>query len=153
NITANQARDWLVQQHPADLALDPPGASPRLLRRAAGDGEEPEPSWLADYGLEGQGLSDELIEEQLVPAAQRRVGQDRLHTLATMVLLGMNRVNVRDGSISARVRFRASARDQAQVTFAASNDPGSDWGKRGSATYDNVRTMISTVGVNAQAGT
>ena len=78
-------------------------------------------------------------------------GESRLQTLATMVLLGMNRIVVRDGSISARVRFRAAAADKTNVDYAVSQDPGdTTWGQRGSATYSTHTTMISTVGVNAQ---
>jgi hypothetical protein len=64
-----------------------------------------------------------------------------------MVLLGMNRVVVKDGTIAARLRFRAAAADHATVDYAVSDDPaggGSEWGRRGS------RTLVSTVGVNVQ---
>jgi hypothetical protein len=106
---------------------------------------------LADFGLDGEELTTELIEDQLVPQARRRLGNDRLQTLATMVLLGMNRVVVRDGSISAKLRFRAAAQDRTEVDFAVAQDPGgAGWGTRGSATYTNHATMVSTVGVNAQ---
>jgi len=154
NVSPNQARDYLTQQYPADLWLDTSGAQPRVLPRGVSeDGEAPSPEWLADYGLEGQPLTEELIEEQLLPLARRQAGENRLQMLATMVLLGMNRVVVRDGSISARVRFRAIAKDKAQVDYAVSQDPGgaSSWGARGSQTYNNVSTMVSTVGVNVQA--
>jgi hypothetical protein len=160
NVTANQARDWLAQRHPNDLALalpsGPGGGEPRLRRRQpqAQDGETP-PEWLADYGLEGEELTDELIEESLVPAARRAVGEQRLQTLATMVLMGMSRINVKDGTVAARVRFRAAARDKAAVDYAISQDPGGgqSWGSRGSASYAPPATMVSTVGVNVQADT
>jgi hypothetical protein len=158
NVSLNQARDWLVQQYPADLTLDlpanPEAGQPRArAKMTPGEDEPPSPAWLADYGLEGQPLTDELIEEQLLPAARRRVGEGRLQMLATMVLLGMNRVVIRDGSISARVRFRAAAKDKANVDYAISQDPGggSSWGARGAAAYNQVTTMVSTVGVNVQA--
>jgi hypothetical protein len=156
NVTPNQARDDLARKHPRDLLLEvgtgPDAAEPRLLPRSSGDDEEASsPSWLADYGLADEALTAELVEEQLVPAARRRIGESRLQMLATMVLLGMNRIVVRDGSISAKVRFRAAARDTGDVTFATSNDPGpGTWGERGSSTYASATTMVSTVGVNAQ---
>ncbi len=157
NVTPNQARDWLAQQHPADLQLDLPtgeGGSPSVRARTSDEnGDAPSPAWLADYGLEGQPLTDELIEEELLPAARERVGESRLQMLATMVLLGMNRIVVRDGSISARLRFRAVAKDKAAVDYAVANDPGggASWGTRGNEAYVNHSTMISTVGVNVQA--
>jgi hypothetical protein len=161
NVSVNQARDFLAEQHPELLHLDLPKQNedrqPQLRVRGGenGDGDLPSPLWLADYGLEGEQLTDDVIEEKLVPAARRRVGENRLKTLATMVLLGMNRVNVRDGKVAARVRFRAAATDKAHVDYATSNDPGggAGWGTRGSSTYVDHQTMVSTVGVNAQSDT
>ncbi|HJQ33695.1 MAG TPA: hypothetical protein VJ866_16045, partial [Pyrinomonadaceae bacterium] len=158
NVTPNQVRDWLVEQYPKDLVLDPDSVragQPVLRRRApAGEGdEESAPLWLADFGLGGEQFTDEMIETQLVPAARSRVGENRLQMLATMVLLGMNRINIKDGTISARVRFRAAATDKADVNYATSQDSGGSggWGARGSSTYDNHATLVSTVGVNVQA--
>jgi hypothetical protein len=157
NVTPNQTRDWLVQHYPQDLTLNLSG-SPHLIPKVQKGTESDEPrspDWLADYRLEGQELTPELIEEQLIPAARERVGRNRLQSLATMVLLGMNRVVVRDGTISARLRFRAAAADHAKVDYAVSDDPsgGMDWGRRGSAEYSLPSTKVSTVGVNAQTDT
>jgi hypothetical protein len=162
NITPNQVRDWLAQRYPNDLVLElpsgPNGGSPLLRRRpTAGQGEdeaEQAPAWLADFGMEGEPLTDELIEGTLIQVARRSVGEQRLQMLATMVLMGMSRVNIKDGSISARVRFRAAARDRAKVDYAVTQDPGqANWGARGSSTYAQHATMVSTVGVNVQAET
>lgn len=160
NVTANQARDWLVSRFPQDLQLDLKDAEtglPVLRPKLAQPDEEPSsPAWLADFGLEGQQLSEELIEEQLVPIARQRVGDSRLQMLATMVLLGLNRIVVKDGSITARVRFRTAARDTSKVDFAVGQDPAasaSGWGSRGSNAYVTHDTKISTVGVNVQADT
>jgi hypothetical protein len=69
------------------------------------------------------------------------------------VLLGLNRVVVKDGTIAARLRFRAEAADHAKVDYAVSDDPGGDasWGARGSLTYPAASTKVSTVGVTAQS--
>lgn len=157
NVTLNQARDWLVQQFPQDLYLDLSG-SPKLLPKPAEgeDADQPRsPDWLREFQMEGEELTAELIEEQLVPRARARVGQGRQQMLATMVLLGLNRVVVRDGSISARLRFRASASDTSKVDYAVSDDPqgGASWGSRGSAGYALPSTKVSTVGVNVQSDT
>ena len=155
NVSDNQARDWLVERFPADirLSMSADGATPpRVVPRPASDGEAREPAWLAEFGLADEELTSELIEEQLVPEARRRLANDRLQTLSTMVLLGMNRVVVSDGSITAKLKFRAAARDRAEVDFAVSQDPGGGtWGTRGNATYSSHATMVSTIGVNAQS--
>jgi len=157
NVSRGQVLDWLSHQYPHDLVLDVPvgpnAPEPALHPRQVTTDEQdnPGPAWLSDYGLEGP-LTDELIEEQLVPAARRKVGENRLQMLATMVLLGMNRINVKDGSISAKVRFRAAALDSAKVDYAVSQDPANQsWGSRGSSTYAQNTTMVSTVGVNVQS--
>ena len=156
NVSRGQVIDWLSERYPRDLARDVPldgSGEPRLIMRSGGeDGEENSPAWLADYGLEGEPLTDELIEEELIPAARRHVGEQRLKSLATMVLLGLNRIVVKDGTISARVRFRAAARDTAKVAYASGQEPGAPaWGERGNPAYAPPATMVSTVGVNVQA--
>lgn len=156
NVTVNQVRDDLAEKHPGDLVLDVPTVGePQLRVRPRADDDESEavtPGWLADYGMAGTELTDEVVEQELVPAARRVVGEGRLQLLATMVLLGMNRVVVRDGRISARLRFRAAARDTASVVYATGSDPGTQsWGSRGSSAYDQHTTMVSTVGVNVQS--
>jgi len=157
NVTLNQARDWLIEQHPNDLALVRDSSEFRVVPRTppnAESADEPQsPDWLNDFDLPGEQLTPELIEEQLLPIARERVARNRLQTLATMVLLGMNRVVVKDGTIAARLRFRAAAADHAKVDYAVSDDPsggGSEWGRRGSRTFSAPTTKVSTVGVNVQ---
>lgn len=160
NVTANQARDWLVSQYPGDLALAQGSSEPQVVPRGAVDefGDAPSPAWLREYGAEGQSLSPELIEEVLVPAARDRLAGDRMQTLATLVMLGMNRIVVRDGSITARLKFRAAAADKTAVDYAVSDDPASaapsgSWSTRGSTAYAAPVTKVSTIGVNAQTDT
>lgn len=155
NVTPNQARDWLAQRYPGEVRVAPPTAdqpAPLLVPTAEGL----TPAWLADYGVEGEELTGELLEDRVLPQVRTHVGAERQQLLATMVLLGMNRVAVRDGSITAKVMFRASANDVAKVSYATGSDPKSvaDWGERGSLTYSGASsTMVSTLGLNAQSDT
>ncbi len=152
NVTFNQARDWLVSRYPGEVALKLPdsgGSEPQLVPRV----EELSPVWMVDYGLDGQELTTEVLEQQILPQVRNKVGAERQQLLATMVLLGLNRVAVRDGSISAKVMFRAAARDSASVQYATSSDPQSvaTWGERGSLSQTaQSTTMVSTLAVNAQ---
>ena len=156
NVSDNQAKDWLVQNYPKDLYLSLEG-TPTVLPRPSDNKDNPDearsPEWLSSFGVEGQELTPELIQDTLIPEAQKRLGRSRQQMLATMVLLGLNRVVVKDGSISARLRFRADAADHAKVDYAVSDDPGGDtnWGARGSLTYPAASTKVSTVGVTAQS--
>lgn len=157
NVSENQAKDHLVEQYPKDLYLSFDGGTPTVLPRPSDDKDNPDepksPQWLDSFGVGGQELTPELIQDTLIPEAQKRLGRSRQQMLATMVLLGLNRVIVKDGTISARLRFRAEASDQAKVDYAVSDDPGGDtsWGARGSTTYPAPSTKVSTVGVTAQS--
>jgi hypothetical protein len=154
NVTPNQAKDWLAKQYPQDLQVTFADGQPSLQPKGSPDNQDNAPAWLSEYGLDGQLLSTDLIDQQLVPMARKRIGQNRLQTLATMVLLGMNRVVVRDGTIAARINIRAQADDRAKVDYAVSSDPGGQtWGERGSTTYAQPGLMVSTVAANVQTDT
>lgn len=155
NVSANQARDYLVEKYPRDVMLVDTGGELQLAPVAQGDGGEPNsPRWLSDYGAPGEELSAELLEERVLPAAREKVAKARLQTLATMVLMGINRIVVKDGTIGARLRFRAAASDRAAVQYASGGDPqtgGEHWGMRSSASDPLPSTKVSTVGVNVQS--
>ena len=153
NVTPNQVRDWLVGRYPEDLvlALPAPGeqGSPQILprRRSAGS-----PTWLADFGLEGEELTAELTEGPLLEAGRNFVGQERMQTLATMVLMGVNRIVVNDGEIKARLQFHASAKESvnADVVGVGVVTQGGIASQQVEAT-NAVSTKVSTVSINAQA--
>jgi hypothetical protein len=149
-VTDEQARAHLADRYPKDLLLvyPPTGKSgpPRLLPRPAAQGSSPE--WLKKYGLEGEELTEELTDGALVAAGRRQVGEDRLQTLATMVLMGVNRVVVADGDVRAKLQFHAAALDRQQV---AVDQQGMGIAGRQISTDQTAQMMVSTVKVNAQA--
>jgi hypothetical protein len=153
NVSPNQVRDWLVARHPKDLILviPKPGerGEPRLRPRSTNAGS---PAWLAQYGLADQELSDELVEGPLIEAARLNLGEERLQTLATMVLMGINRIVVNDGQIKARLQFHASARESLKADVS-NQGTGQQVGIAGRQTQMQaaVSTMVSTVNLNAQA--
>jgi hypothetical protein len=153
NVSPNQVRDFLVGRHPKDLVLVIPKAgergSPRLRPRSK---NAESPAWLAQYGLADQELSDELVEGPLIEAAKLHLGEERLQTLATMVLMGINRIVVNDGQIKARLQFHASARESLKADVAMQS-VGQQLGIAGRDTQmqSAVSTMVSTINVNAQA--
>lgn len=155
NVSQNQARDWLAQRYPGEIRVLPPSGdnpSPSLAPTKEGL----TPVWLGDYGIDGEELTAELLESRILPQVRTHVGAERQQLLATMVMLGMNRVAVKDGSISAKVMFRAQANEAAKVGYATGSDPKSvsDWGERGSLTYaGGASTMVSTLAINAQSDT
>ncbi|MEO8551206.1 MAG: hypothetical protein ABI678_14585, partial [Kofleriaceae bacterium] len=150
NVSEDQAREKLAQQYPKDLALVVPAAgvsgSPKLLPRPAAEGTSPE--WLKKYGLEGEELAAELTDGPLVTAGRRQVGEDRLQTLATMVLMGINRVVVNDGEVRAKLQFHAQAQDLQRVAIS---QQGLGIAGRTVSTDAQAQMMVSTLQVNAQA--
>lgn len=151
NVTPNQVRDWLASRHSADLAVVLPEAGkpgePRLLPRQGRSGESP--AWLGEYGLKGQELSEELTEGPLLEKGRSSCGEERLQTLATMVLLGINRVVVNEGDIRAKMQFHAVARDQ--LTAEVATGQIGQGAIAGRSQQPQATTMISTLKANAQA--
>jgi hypothetical protein len=123
NITANNARDWLVDKYAGDLELgsDDDGAPHIALAN-----EDASDAVLARMNEDLQlaqpvsDLSDSDQEGRLVQAARMQMARSRQQLLASMVILGINRIVVTDGAINAKVVFDFRASDTAQRTAAAS---------------------------------
>jgi hypothetical protein len=149
-VSEDQAKQHLADQHPRELVLAFPATGtagpPRLLPRPAAEGTSPE--WLARYGLDGEELTAELTDGVLASAGRRQVGEERLQTLATMVLMGINRVVVNDGDVKAKLQFHAAAVDRQRVDLA---QEGRGIAGRQVATDTRAQMMVSTLKVNAQA--
>jgi hypothetical protein len=149
NVSSNQGRDRLAQLYPADLMvqLPQPGAAgqPKLLPRPDKVGTSP--AWLEKYKLGGEELTEELTEGPLLESGRRHVGEERMQTLATMVLMGINRVVVNDGEVRAKVQFHATARDQ--VKAAIDQQAGAITQR--DADTSAMQMMVSTVKANAQS--
>ncbi|MEQ9258368.1 MAG: hypothetical protein RIG84_04650, partial [Roseovarius sp.] len=126
NITDNQARDYLVQSYPGLMRIDTSEDSPRVALTEAG--EEAGDAELG--GIQGQlglpdpvgSLDETVIEEQLVPAARRKLAQSRLQMLSSMVMLGLQRIVVRHGRIRATMGFHIDASDRAHAEQASTFD-------------------------------
>ncbi|MBD1844523.1 hypothetical protein H6F89_14190 [Cyanobacteria bacterium FACHB-63] len=136
NITENNARDWLSQRFPGQLEIktdamssgfaegnDPSTSTPRVTLRE--DQENPEEA-LKQISEELQlakpvtDLSDEAEERRLVLAARLQIARSRQQLLASMVMLGINRIVVTDGLIHAKVVFDMRASDIAGRRATAS---------------------------------
>ncbi len=106
NVTPDQARDYLVEKYPDHLEADMSGEQGRVRVKQDAD-ESNMPDFMKELGLPFSldDLDDDTVEEQLVPAARKRMSMDRQQLLATMVLMGLNRIVVTDGNISASVVF------------------------------------------------
>ncbi|MFZ5797132.1 MAG: hypothetical protein C4563_08580 [Desulfobulbus sp.] len=134
NISAGAGRDWLAERYPDALGVEvTPGAS-----GFAEEGEEPPPtSQLSPRGDNPQqrlaeisrdlnldppvsDISDANAELRLVTAARLHMAKSRQQLLASMVMLGINRIVVTDGTINAKVVFDMRAEDKAKREYKAS---------------------------------
>ncbi len=122
NVSANQGRDHLVDQFPDVFQLgvnpdDQGNPQPRLQLRDGVDEDaalkQINSSSLASAAgpMKSLDLEDEDNERRLVEAARTHVATGRQQLLATMVLMGINRIVVTDGKISAKIMYDFQAHD------------------------------------------
>jgi hypothetical protein len=104
------ARDFIANQHPDAVRIDSSGEYARL-RPSSDDGGE---GVGQAFGVPGVDLSDDEGEKKLVLAAKQQMARSKQQTLATMVLMGINRIVVTDGHINAKVVFDMRASDEAK---------------------------------------
>lgn len=133
NTTPNQGRDHLLDKFPDIFQLQEPGqggfsfgdeaaTGPRVVLREDVDERQ------AVARINGSGLAlqqpltkldDEVVEALLVPAARTTIATGRQQLLATMVMMGVQRIVVTDGKISAKVLFDFQARDNRRFQKSA----------------------------------
>lgn len=137
NTTANQGRDHLIDQFPDIFTLSMPGddpfsggfggfgdeapATPRVTLREGVNESQAMARLNATLPLSQPvtKLDDELVEALLVPAAQTQLATSRQQLLATMVMMGINRIVVTDGKIQAKVMFEFQAKDNRRYQASA----------------------------------
>lgn len=121
NVSENQGRDHLVEQFPDmfDLEMDTGGfdggGGPRIRLREGVD-ERAALARVNSLPMEGGplkslDLEDGETEAKLVQASRTQLATSRQQLLATMVLMGINRIIVTDGRISAKVLYEFQAKD------------------------------------------
>lgn len=122
NITDNNARDWLAGAYPQVIRLDTSSGQPRLEPQENAE-DQPAPNFGGDLNVtEDVSLDAETIEAVLIPAARRKLAQSRQQTLATMVLMGMNRIVITRGRIKASMGFRIDTTDTSRSESAKQFD-------------------------------
>lgn len=133
NISENNARDWLAAKYPDSLGVSTGAdsdfaddnsqtpASPKL--EAKGDNADESLKKIStDVNLEKPvtDISDQAEEARLVQAARLQMARGRQQLLASMVMMGINRIVVTDGLINAKVIFDMRASDTASRKATAS---------------------------------
>jgi hypothetical protein len=153
NISEDSARDYLADRYDGLIVRDTSGGKPtlRVNQDGASDGEMP--SFFKDLGLSSPSdLDEEVLEQRVVPAARRTMAEQRQQTLATMVLMGINRVIVKDGEIAARLVFHIDASEQANMRFDQTKTTGGNMaGKAARNQFTANGIMVNTTSLNAQS--
>jgi hypothetical protein len=185
NISENQARDYLAGKYPQHLKVDAKGGQPKLVpvpgagrgrggRGGGARGLEAEafaagapsqlPDFMKDLGLPEPvtRLDPKTAEEKLVPAARRRMAMDRQQLLATMVLMGINRLIVTDGKIQASCVFELDTTDAvyedttSAATFDRTTETNQSWGFwffPGGTQKDTAKFNVSTTNTSSSEST
>jgi hypothetical protein len=134
NISAGAGRDWLAERYPDALGVEvnagvgsfsEDGEAPAPTAQLAARGENTEVRLAEisrDLNLDPPvtDISDSDAELRLTTAARLHMAKSRQQLLASMVMLGINRIVVTDGSINAKVVFDMRAGDKAARQYTAS---------------------------------
>ena len=140
NISQAAGRDWLAQKYPDAFEVQAGGQASAF---AEGEAAPPAPPVLASKGENPEiklaevsrdlgivppitAIDDPQAELKIVTAARLQMAKSRQQMLASMVMLGINRIVITDGSINAKVIFDMRAEDKVKRKYAAQmNDTAS----------------------------
>jgi len=154
NISESSARDYLADQYDGVFARDTSAGDAKLVvRKDASDSGGSMPSFLQDLGYKSpDDIDDDAINQVVVPAARRDMAQARQQTLATMVMMGINRILVDDGEIDAKLQFHVDASEQTKIKFDQNKTTnGTISGRAGRNPFSANAIMVNTVNLNAQS--
>ena len=136
NVSENQARDHLVSKFPSIMQLNVGDDGPKVGLRGDVDSDQLG-AISSSLGL-SEPLGDldaETIEQDLVPAARNDLARSRQSLLATMLLMGINRIIVTDGKINAKMKFDFHASDS--MTMNAQDYDYKNFGVAKTAEWDH----------------
>ncbi len=128
NVTENQGRDHMKEKFPdlfeigVDDMSDNP--SPKLKLR---DGVDESAALkrvnsqlsFTDGQLKSMDLSDENTELAIITAARTQLARQRQQLMASLVLMGISRIVVTDGKLSAKIMYDFQARDSRKLSKSA----------------------------------
>jgi len=152
NISDGMARDHLSEQYGQLFTRDTSSGSPRLqMRPRSKDAELP--GFFKDMGFSSPAdIDDDAIEQVVVPQTRRYLAEARQRTLATMVLMGINRIVVDDGEITAKLQFHIDASESMAMRFdQTKTTAGNMSGTAGRSPFGAQAVMVNTANINAQS--
>ena len=151
NVTDGMARDHLANEHSWLFKRDASKGQPQLV--ADRNATRELPSFLKDLGFSSPAELDRTsIDTTVVPATRRTLAETRQQTLATMVLMGINRVVVDDGEIKAKLMFHIDASETTELQFDQQKaTTGNMAGQAGAGMFNAQGLMVNTASINAQS--
>jgi len=153
NISNDSARDYLADNFDNYLTRDTSQGRPTLTLSPNAQNSSEMPTFFKDLGLESPSdIDDQSIEEKLVPAARKTMAERRQQTLATMVLMGINRIVVDEGEILAKLVFHIDASESMNMRFDQQKQTlGQMAGRSGNSGFSGNGIMVNTASLNAQS--
>ncbi len=116
NVSDAQARDHIASRFPSVVEVDTSGERSRLRTRPDAETAELERAF-PNISVD---LDDDDGEAALIAQTKLQIARERQQLMATMVLLGINRIVVTNGQINAKVIFDMRADDKAARMSKAS---------------------------------
>ena len=148
NVSNDQVRAHLAKRRELRHVAPPPGSGAETSLTIATGAEGTSPDWLADFGLEGEELTPELVAGPLFDVGRTQLAEQRMSTLASMVLMGINRIVVSDGDIRAKIQFHANLGEKTDAELATTQ---MGQGVAGRSTAPTASLLVTTVKANTQA--
>lgn len=153
-ISDQTVREYLQSSYPnaLEIGVDEDGGGAQLTLKDGLDDKDV-PDFQKDLGLsEPASLGDKEGEAKIILGAQLKMARQRQQHLATMMLMGMNRIIVTEGEIKASVLFDTKSKDrvnrQSQASTAdthtdvQTSSSGGGWFDDSSSS--EVQTRVST---------
>jgi hypothetical protein len=129
-ISDQTVREYLKNSYPHALEMSVGDDGAQLQLREGLD-EKDIPDLQKDLGLrEAASFDDKESEAKIILGAQLKMARQRQQHLATMMLMGINRIIVTEGEIKASVQFDTKSRDKV--------------GRQGQASTSDSHTKLST---------
>ena len=153
NVTEDMAKDYLSDRYSNVFTRDTSAGQPQFQVNSGGFQNEEMPSFLRDMGFESpDDIDDEAVQNVIIPQTRRTLAEQRQQTLATMVLMGINRVVVDDGEITAKLQFHIDASESMGIRFDNTKTTvGNMAGSAARNMYSGNAIMVNTSSMNAQS--
>ena len=153
NVSNDMARDYLADRYGDVVARDNTAGVPRLSVNPVSSGSSELPSFFSDLGFTApDDLSEDNLEDVVVPAPGPPLAEQRQQTIATLVLMGINRVVVDDGEITAKLVFHVDASETTEVRFDQTKTTvGTMARTAGTSPFTAQAILVNTTNVNAQS--